>query len=331
MHKRIAQFALAALASLAMLVPGGCTTSVPIVKYPVFYTPQLTSIAVAEFANASLHPRAGSYVAERVVAALRANGTYKVVLGPEDLRRAVADANQPMPPATDHKALAAAAARAGAQAVLVGTVDTFAAERAVVVVDDGYYGPYGRRYYRGYGYRAYSYETTMRAVAAAEVALLEPNGAVVYAPRAPLAGVVTLGGAVLGEQALAAATDALAAAVLDQFAIVDTRVPVSKREVLRTAAVEAGGLRFTEDYRETDKDVVAVVNLPPEAARNDFRLAVFRRGEDRPLAELPFTWRREDRDRRFEIAVASLGAGEFDLRLYRGNRKIEDRTFRIGK
>jgi hypothetical protein len=324
----------AVLTAAVVAAVGGCNTTVEVRSYPVFYSPNLTSIAVPEFANASLHPRAAAFVTERVVAALKANGTYKTVLGPRELNRHLAEANAPMPAPDDRKALAAAAARAGAQAVLLGTVRTFAAERTTVVDADDDYGPWhGRRYSHGWygGYRTYTYRTYTRAVAAADVALLDPNGAVIYAPPAPLTGVATLAGGALSDEALAVVANALAAAVLDDFAVVNKRVPVSRRTVLRTAAAEGGGLRYTDNFAEVDKDVIAVVNLPPPAALNEFRLAVFRRGQSNPLALLPFTWRREDRDRRFEIAIPSLGAGEFDLRLYHGNEKVEDRAFRIGK
>jgi len=332
---------------------GGCKATFTVEHYPEFYDPKLESVAVANFANESTHARAGELVASRLAAALKANGTYKTVVGPLELASRLAAAGAALPPrATRADLLAALRKLGGIQAVLTGTVRTFAAERATYVEADefyepwygGYYG-YGRgwgRHHWGYGgwgwryplYRSYSY---VRAVASADAELTAvKDGEILYAPPGPVTARLEAGANAgpLADEALGAAASLLAARLVETFAVAPMALRVDRGKLLRTARpVGQSSLDFTNDFREEEKTLLVVVSLPPEAALNEFRIVVAARGSKEPLASETFLWPRQERRHVLSLSPAALLAqstkGKFDARLYRGDKEIAKRSFDI--
>ena len=69
---------LACLILLAAAGLCGCSKEIPIVQYPAFWRPELKSIAVTPFRCASGQEEAGNVLADKLAAALVANGTYRV-------------------------------------------------------------------------------------------------------------------------------------------------------------------------------------------------------------------------------------------------------------
>ena len=95
---------LPVLLALSLLgAGGGCTATMAVRHYPDFYDPQIKNVAVVPFANSSLNPQGGQFVAERLAEALKANGTYTVV-GPKEVTDKLFEAKVALPPAMDAKA-----------------------------------------------------------------------------------------------------------------------------------------------------------------------------------------------------------------------------------
>ena len=342
-----------ALAMLAAAV-GGCSTTVTLQHYPSFHEPSLKTVAVAPFANATLHDKAGQFLAERLAEALRANRTYEVV-GPQELTARFEAAGIKLPAGAAPTTIAEGVRKLGGiQAVIVGTARGFSAERgSYVEIEEGYpyygygwgYG-YGRRDWgyggHGYGgypiYRQYSYTQAYAAASAKMVRVAD--GEVLHVTAQPLAARRVSGRypSDTKDQVLLEAGDAVVGGLVAEFAVVPMRVKINKGKALRTARAgkEADELKNTNDFRLDDEKLYVVVSLPPEADRNEFRLVIAREDDDKPLAEETIRWSAADASRRLaysprDLADAAGGPGDFEARLYLGDQRILGRGFEIKK
>ncbi|HUS48393.1 MAG TPA: hypothetical protein VM098_09740, partial [Phycisphaerae bacterium] len=93
----MAPAALAFVFGMAALA--GCGRSMVITQYPSFYTQDMRTVAVLQFDNESLRPRAGHFVTRRFTAALKENGTYEVLGSKDASAIAKAQAANPADPA----------------------------------------------------------------------------------------------------------------------------------------------------------------------------------------------------------------------------------------
>jgi hypothetical protein len=124
------------------------------------------------------------------------------------------------------------------------------------------------------------------------------------------------------EETLMVATNRLATKLVFQFAVAPMQLKVEKSEVLRTARKEAGGQwKYTKDFPAGGPTMYVIVRLPPEAARNDFRVTIARPKDQKPAAEHAFQWGSGDQtvDIPFEpakVAQAGGGPGNYEVRLY---------------
>lgn len=327
-----------------LLAVGGCTAEVTVRQYPGFYDPALKSIAVVGFANDTLRPRAGEFLAGRLAAALKANGTYAVA-GPRELRARLRAAGLDLPDEADPQTLAATLRKlGGVQAVVTGSVRAFGADRVSYLdLDDGYSWGYGaghwgyrRRFGWGIGY-TYRRHTDTRAHVAADAALIRvADGTTIHATPAPVAARVRSRAhpPKLTDEVLAQASDAVAGAIVEAFAVVPKTLRLNVAKALRTARrTRDGRLKFTDDFRTSEAEMVVVLRLPPPAGRNPFRLAVAARGADEPLAERDFVWSAKDASREFVFSPARLakatGPGHFEVSLHSGRRLVLKRDFEI--
>jgi hypothetical protein len=331
--------------------PAGCNATLTVQYYPSFYDPELKTVAVVPFANRTLHAKAGEFLTERLAEALKANGTYQVI-APGELKARLSGARLTLPDGADANTIAAALGKlGGVQAFLTGTVTGFAAGQGsyAEVWDDDWYGPgwgwaYGyRRRHWGYGmggwhrtYRRYVY--THAHVAARASLVRVADGKTIHVTPAPLAARVRSFNEPpkLPDELLAEAADAVADGLVREFAVAPMRVKIDKGKTLRTARRRPGGeLDFTNDFRAAADEMVVVLRLPPEAARNAFRLVIARKKQPQPLAEETFTWSAKDDTRQFAFSprglVEAAGPGQFELRLYCNDRLVLRRGLRIDK
>jgi hypothetical protein len=332
------------LAVLAAAAAAGCDASLPVQRYPAFYDPALKAVAVTVFANATPRERAGEFMADRLAAALKANGTYEV-LGPRELKARLAEAKVPLPPEADlQDALAALRRLGGIQAVITGTVKGFSADRGSYYEVDDVYGPgfgWGYwphwRYYGSYGVvRQYSYTYAYVSVAAELIRV--SDGKTIHSMPAPLAARLRSrsGADRTGDEMLAETADAVAYGLVEEFAVVPKTLKIPKGETLRTARPRGDGeLKFTNDFRPDEEQMVVVLHLPAEADRNTFRLAITPKKTEEVLAEETFTWSAEDAARSFTFSPRKLAEAakreDFEVRLYVGDELALKRGFEIEK
>ena len=336
---------------------GGCTTKLTVRHHPSFYDPSLKTVAVLPFANATLSDKAGEFLADRLAEALKANGTYQIV-GPRELPAPLAAAGQKQPGSVDLGATAAALRElGGVDAFLVGTVRNFSADHASYLeVDDWYpgfgwgYSRWGRYYgYGGYhrhgGYGWYGGAVVYRrrsythALVAADAALVRvSDGKMIHATPGTLTARVQSDRSPSKTriEALVAAARAVAARLVDEFAVTSQTVKISKGKTLRTARPdkEADKLDFTGGFRIDEEVIYVLLTLPAAADRNEFRLTITPKGRDEPLAEETVRWSAADESVRLtfsprELADAAGGPGKFDLRLYAGEKLVLKRGFQI--
>jgi len=336
-------FRLAWPAVLACFVAAGCDTTMTVQRYPAFYDPSLKSLAVLPFTNATLHARAGEFLAGRLAAALQANGTYEVT-GPEELKAKLAAAKIALPPKAAAGAMLAAVRKLGGiQAVLIGTVTGFSADRGSTVEIDDWYGPgfgwgywrHGHHYYGSYA-TARQYYYTHAYVSAGASMVRVADGRTIHATVSPLAARVRSRGDVdrTRSEVLSEAADAVVRALVGEFAVAPTRLKISRGKTLRTARPQEGGtLELTDDFRADEDTMCVLVRLPAEADRNPFRLTITEKKHHKVLAEETFTWSAKDETRQFTFSPRKLaeaaGGEKFRVTLHLRDEPVVDRGFKI--
>jgi hypothetical protein len=341
----------------ALAVAGCNEVKLEVQRYPVFYDPAIRTVAVLPFDNQTLHPMAGAFLADRLAEQLKANGTY-IVISPKELasRMSAGPTTMPAKP-TVEQAAEAMRKLGGVDAFITGTVRQFGADRGTYteVYDDpwyhgGYYGGYyggSRRhwgrgghgyygdYYGGYYpvYRQYSYSQAY--VSALATMCRVSDAGVIYSTPSPAAARLTSGGGITlpVDEVLSDAAETVSHDIVATFAIVPRQVKVKKDHVLRPAIRIDGRVKYTTDFKPGDDGLYVEVSLPPEADRNEFRLAVARKNQP-PIAEQKFTWNRADSTREFffalpQIAEAGGGKGDYELRLYGGDKAEIERGIKI--
>ncbi len=329
------------LALAVALIGVGCTATIPVQLYPHFYDPQIKKVAVVPFANETLHPNAGMFVAGRLASALKANGTYEV-LGPEEVKFLLADAGTYLTVEADIREVAEKLrGLGGIDAFVVGTVTAFSSERGSMTdYESDFYG--SDPGYRAYGRYPYPYAYShiyvyAHGVSAAYAAMIRvADGEVLHATAGPVGYRIQSfrHPPPTANEVLIAATGGTVDRLVAEFAIVPAELRVNAEKVLRTARRGDGGkLDFTSDFRPADGQMVVSVALPGEAARNPFRLDVRKQGAEGVLASKEFTWSAGDRTREFAFSpgelVVAAGAGRFEVSLYSAQRQAVTRSFDV--
>ncbi len=297
-----------------LIAAGGCAKSFTARKFPVFYDPNLRTVAVVPFVNETRVPGAGVLVAEDVAAALQANGTYSI-LSPRRLRTLVRQKKLQQLWEGD-------AARNAGIFRRFGSVQAFVMGRVVrdisgtqsyprVSGDTGYYtqesrlaGPdryqlapeaskeeqeeeerFGDEYspyYYPYWYWNYPYHDYPEYMAQARIAVVvsmvrTSDGAVLYETPAPVVGHANLTGShriTSGDAILDAAHRAVTRIVKD-LAVVPVTVTVTPGTDIRTAVGRTDGRwDFSDTVSASDEWMYVVLRLPPLVGRNSFRLTV---------------------------------------------------------
>ncbi len=350
------KFGLARVSGLLLLVAAmaGCDDSELLVqRYPVFYDAAIKTVAVLPLENHSLHPMAGTFLADRLGDSLRANGTYKVIT-PKELAGRLSTAGVTMPTKADPEQMADTLQKLeGIDAFLTGTVSRFGAGQGTYTevyddpwVDRGYYGGYydrhHRRGYHGGGWRreyypVYRRYTYSQAHVSASARMYRVSDAeLIYASPAPIAARLTSteGISPMVDEILAETADIVARGIVATFAIVPRMLKLDKNDVLRPAIRTSDGrVKHTTNFKPGNDGIYIEVSLPPAADRNDFRLAVARKKQS-PIAEQAFTWDRTESTREFFFALPSVaeaggGKGDYEVRLYSDDTMAMERGIKI--
>ena len=287
----------------------GCTKTIEINRYPSFYTPDLQSIAVLPFDNDTLNARAGQYLAERLAASLRANGTYKVT-GPRDLAASLGPKELEKLPRADKQAAAELIGRLdNTRAFIIGTVTTFTSARyAYRQRNIGFGYGFGYGYGYGYGYNRYmsdpywyhpiNYGAHNEGRVGARVNMvLISDGAIVSETAMHVGKTVCSDGDPpyrTPDECLVEATRRVVDKLIGRFAIVRRRVKVPLDKALQITA-DSEGVRI-------------VVSLPPQCHGNPFRLEVIESGHTDVLVHREFVW--SNRQREYELVVTQRQLAE---------------------
>jgi hypothetical protein len=255
------------------------------------------------------------------------------VVGPQEIAAKLFETKTVLPPAMDAKAWAETLRKLGLTGEFVyGAVRGFSADRNTYVIEEYYWDQdpgWGWRRHEGYGwgggYPVYRRYTYVDGYAAAEASMFRiADGQTVYAMPGPLADRVRCGEpcAADSDQALRVATDRLAGKLVFEFAVAPLELKVNKSDTLRTAGKrDDGEWKFTSDFAAGGPTMYVIVRLPPEAARNDFRVTIAHAKDPKPAAEHVFQWGPRDQTitMGFEpakVAQAGGGPGAYEVRLY---------------
>lgn len=348
-HRQIRTPLAAVVIAAAML--GGCSKELPVTRYPQFYSKSLETVAVAPFENRTRSGRAGGLVADELARTLSTRTPYEV-LPPGTLMEKLSEAGHTWKP-TDKPADLLEALRkvGGVDALLTGAVlsydtDTYIAPESTVGVGLGYGSGYGYypggyanpHYYGGVSRRyPIMYDREDEARVSVQVSLRRvSDGARLYARATPIRAVLTseqTRETIRGDELLSLANEEAARLVGKEIAPWPVTLKVKPGKALKLAdAFEAGTYHYTDDFRPGDT-LYAVLSLPPEAARNRFRLAVVRKDSSEELAAETVTWDRSaDRESAtFDVSAiaAQAGPGKYLMRLYSGETFAFEQDFEI--
>ncbi len=328
---------------------GGCSESFTVDRYPDFYDPGVKTVAVLPFSGPPEREQAGELLARHLAAALRANGTYRV-LGPEELRGRLGEEKlRELAKASHERAAAAVRGLGKVQAFLAGTVLAYEAQGG------RYFRPRYRWAYVGYGHGIhgrysrlydpwpdfYDYEYVSEAVVAAEATMVRAaDGSVLAGTGGPVSAGVSRWGytGAVPRGALNESVATVVAELVRRFAAVPVRVEVRPGEDLRTATGRSdGGWHLADRFGADAERMYVVLRLPPAAARNTFRLTVTPAGrDDRILAERKFTWQPGETTRALEfspkaLAGAWIGPGKYRVEFLARGKRVMHRDFRIDR
>jgi hypothetical protein len=336
---RLAVRVLAVAALTASAALAGCSDKkITIRQYPVFYTPQLKTVAVMSFSTQVPDRSAGTILADGLAAGLQSTGTYTVynhnhldsLLRERDIRIAMGD---------DAAATAQQVGKLGnVQALLVGTVTSYGAttrtehRREPQTAYDRQGNP------RFLGYREYDYTRNEATVGVTAALLRVPEGTPIHAVSVPVVGQEASEGSPPGmdpRTCLASATNRAIRLLIQEFAVTSRQIALKPSRDFRTAsALYDNKWAFTTKFRQTDEKMYVVASLPAECDRNRFRVTIVRKDQRVELAAVDVVWSRQFAGRGYEfsprtIAAAGGGPGDYTAKFYSGPEPVMTCDFRL--
>lgn len=329
----------AALVLLAAM-GGGCSKKVWITQIPPFYTPDLKTIAVVPFRNRSTRRDAGNVIADKLAAALMANGSYKVfnrndlsaLMDQQDLKIALSgDTSAAADKFKQHT---------NVQAILIGTVTTFSATSRTQRRKDPQYVYDKRGRQRLAGYRTYDYTRNEANVSVTAVLIRVSDGTTIHSTPRPASRQIYSEGespAMDPYACAAVAADWVVYQLVAEFAPVRRQISLNPGKALRTATgAEPYDNKWTysDKFSVTDEKMHVVVALPASCDRNRFRITIVRKGERVDLAFMDIVWTRQYAGYGYlfnprEIGEKGGGPGEYEVKFYSGPEPVLRRTFKI--
>jgi hypothetical protein len=322
---------------VALALASGCDEEITIHQTPAFYNPQIKTIAILPFRNESsaksMNP--GNIIADKLAAALRANGTYRVysrnelktLMDEADLQAALSG----NPSATDFSRMM------NVDAVLTGAVTTYAATSANRSVQKPVYNyaPDGTAYVARTISQTFTRNEANVAVTASM--LRKSDSTTMHSTPGPIHRQIWADGSpprldVYG--CAAAAGDQVVALLVEQFAVVRKVVKIKSKAIQTATGLYDNEWDFEKKFKTTDEKMIVVVELPPSCDRNRFRITIVRKDERVDLAEKEFTWTTKYRTFGYnfspkDIAAKGGGPGDYVVKFYSGPTMVMDRKFKI--
>jgi len=327
---------------LLAVIPGvgGCSKKIQVVQVPEFWTPELKTIAVVPFTNATRDRGAALVVADALAAALRTNGTYRVY-NRNELEQLLNERDRQIAFGSDPAAAAKQiSAIPNVQAILVGTVNTYAVDRQVDHRKQPQYAydENGNPYVIGYVQYDFVRNTGSASVSASLIRV--PSGSPIQStPGAVHQEYFSEGSPPrLSEHSCRElAVRDVVGAMVEQFAVVRKVIEVKEKEALRlSTGLFEGKWEEADQFSIHDNQMFVVVSLPPAADRNRFRIGIVPKGGREVIASQDIVWSRNfpQRGQGFPFSPKDLlakagGAGEFTVKLYSGEEPVLTRDFKI--
>jgi hypothetical protein len=306
-------------------------------QYPEFYQPDLKRIAVLPFRDPPEHPGLGRKISDEVATLLTKNSTYEVytrshladVLAERDLADAgIIDADVAMQ-IGQAKSVQALVCGVCTRCETVSKEETRYQPVPVWGRNDR-----GKQVIIRFDQKPYAWTRHDAFVECNVVIIDATTGRHIGAVKDPTD--ISDAGSPPHKsppELLAMAQNDQAARVARGIAVTRTEIKL-KGDVLRTASdIYDNKWEWKERFQPTDEKVFAVVQLPPEADRNNFKITIVPKDSRDVVAEQEFVWSKQD-DRKgfpFEVRriIEKLGPGEYKAKLYSGPEPIATRSFRI--
>ena len=326
---------LAVISSLLLVSLAGCGKKIVVVQYPPFEAEGLETIAVMPFRNQTTVDSAGQIIADKLAAAMMANGSYTVysrndlraLTDEADLQLALGDGTATP---TDFQRLTRV------QAILTGSVNVYAGTTNSQRRREPVYGytNNGKRYIQGY--RDFVWTVNEANVSVTASLIRVRDGQTLYATPQAATARRHLEGSPPSKDCFALANEATTDVVqqlLEQFAPVRKEVRISPDAIKTASELYDNAWTYTDRFSRDTEKMYAVVTLPPICERNKFRLTVVRKDQREDLASQEFVWDCQYKSFGYvfsprEIA-AKAGPGEYELKLYSGPEPVAKRAFRI--
>jgi hypothetical protein len=234
------------------------------------------------------------------------------------------------------------------QAVLVGTVNTYAAtkrdEPRFEQTPIYQYNPSTQQMYiAGYNKRRYTFTRNEANVAVTAALIRISDGSPIYATSSPILGNFWAQGSPPQYDPYACLNLAVGQVVnqlVNTFAVTRHMIKVKESEDCRTATeLYDNRWLWQDNFKVTDEKAYVVVKLPAICDRNRFRLAIIRKGERKDILSEDIVWKALDANftqngylfSPKELVRLAGGPGEFEAKFYSGPEPIMRRTFRVKK
>ncbi len=344
MERRANWFFIMLLAALA----SGCEDqrSMQFESIPPYMGGKVRVVAVAPFNNRSSEAGVDEVIAGRLAERLKETASYNVI-GPKQLVARLAEKGLNLP--TDDAAAAAAmvAELGGIDAVILGTVDKvnhdmFSYNDIDNMKNYSLYPYRGLPTYSGYTYyypAIIQYTNEVWYVAARAGMYSVPDGDLFISTES-----TATDQKIQSEYIRPKANDVTGSAnqVVEKMVKVFTTTTVTVKTdgdtVLRTAYCkpDTKELTYAEKFNCTDKDTAIIIQLPPEAARNRFRVVIVPANSERPLVDESFVWASTDVQREIYFDADEVykkgGTTQYRVILYRNdNVFMMEREFVIAE
>lgn len=317
------------LLSLVGLAVAGCAQKVTVTQYPEFWSPDMKvdSIAVWPFRNQTRDKSAGNSMADRLAAALSANGTYKVY-NPSDLQAIEGQADLNIAGGNVEQAANAARKFGKVQAIITGAVtsckSTTSQQRRFNQVARYAYDRNGNQYITGYDQVPYTY-TRHDATVECTATLIRLDGSVIQSKTESRSCSSQGENPKMSEsECLASAAGAVVDAFVEDFAIVQKVIQVRPNALRTSSEYYDGKWTACSSFPASGEAMFVVVTLPKEADRNRFRIVVVPKDQRKEVVAQDILWDKKDCNGcgyRFspkEIATTGGGPGKYTVKFYSG-------------
>jgi len=308
---------------------------------PTFYKPELKSIVVLPFRNESTATgqNPGTIIVDKLVAALRANGTYtvysrnelKTLMDDQDLQLALSGEADPSMDISKFTNI-------NAQAILVGAVTTYAATSANRTEQQPVYAytRKGKQYISHYIPKQFTRNEANVSLTATLINKRDPDNPYYNSP--PITKQAFADGSPPQMDpygCTAYASDLAVQDLVSRICIVRRQIKIKPKDTIMTATGFYDN-RWDESkkFAVTDQKMFVVVALPQSCDRNGFSISIIRKDTRIDLVRESFTWKSGNRyiDYVFspaEIASKGGGPGKYEVKFYSGPDLIFEHKFTI--